>query len=832
MSRTTIDFGIDLGTTNSAIAVLSGIEPQIITNSVGATITPSAVYIDKRGRVRVGREAKDRRIEDEDNTDLEFKSRMGIGERGKKRFAASGIEMTPQQLSAEVLKSLKADVQTQMGEELRSAVITVPAAFELAECDATRESAGLAGFEISPLLMEPVAAALAYGFQDESEKLYWLVYDFGGGTFDAAILQMREGVIQVVNHAGDNHLGGKLLDWDIVDKFLAPALTKRYRLNDFRRGEPKWRAVYAKLKQAAEQGKIEVCRSRNAYEIFMEDVWEDDSGKMMDLEYNLSPTDIQEVIKPYVARSMNLCKQALDEKGLGGRNMAKILMVGGTSLIPWLRDEIQKGIGAELEFSIDPMTVVARGAAIFAGSQRKPQGQRTAPLPVGTFEVKLEYEAVGSDEDPELDGQVVHPQGKSLSGYAIEFVETRSQWTSGRIPLKSDGAFDTVLLAERGRKCEFAISLYDPTGTKLATDPPLIPYTMGLVIDGVPLIHSVGVAMANNQLDMLIKKGTALKARAKSIYRTAYSVKRGDGQELLNVPIVEGENISRADRNRHVGTLEVPSDKIKRDLPAGSEVEITLEIDESRLITTRAFIPILDQEFEATMKLSHDVPDPGKLRNKLQKEKERLEKLRGQAGHGQDSRTEMILSKIDRENMLPQVEQTLRGADGDLDAAQQCEKRLQELQIAIDNAEDALEWPNLVKKAEEALAYTRGQVNGTYGNENDRARLRVLEGDLRMAIDSGDPDLLRNQTEQMNTLGHSVFQRDPGLWIGLFQSLQNDLHLMRDRSLAEQLIAQGHRAVNNNDVEGLKAIVRQLLDLLPSEQRESRGGGLGGSLTK
>ena len=234
MQRTTIDFGIDLGTTNSTIAVIDGVDARVIPNKVGSGITPSAIWIDPRGRLQVGQEAKQRAlVSDSENGDLEFKLRMGLGAQGKKVFVRSGRAMLPEELSSEVLKSLKIDVQTNMGEELRAAVICVPAAFENSQTNATMKAAKLAGFGLSPLLLEPVAASLAYGFQTESENVYWMVYDFGGGTFDAAVMRIRDGLIQVVSYDGNNFRGGKLIDWDIVTKKLIPSLGQQFNLPDF-----------------------------------------------------------------------------------------------------------------------------------------------------------------------------------------------------------------------------------------------------------------------------------------------------------------------------------------------------------------------------------------------------------------------------------------------------------------------------------------------------------------------------------------------------------------------------------------------------------------------
>src|ERR1700733_5065046 len=262
MARTTIDFGIDLGTTNSAIAVLKGVTTEIIKNNADADITPSAVSIDKKGTIHVGHRARNRVIDAPDDAYVEFKRRMGTDQ--VYHFKSSGQERRPEQLSAEILKSLKGDVQQRTGEVVEASVITVPAAFELHQCDATRKAAEIAGFKMSPLLQEPVAAALAYGFQVDQEKAYWLVYDFGGGTFDAAIMKAEEGTIHVVNHGGDNFLGGSDIDWSIVEQILVPRLLGEFDLKDFTRGNTRWRQAFAILKRSAETGKIDLPRSERA----------------------------------------------------------------------------------------------------------------------------------------------------------------------------------------------------------------------------------------------------------------------------------------------------------------------------------------------------------------------------------------------------------------------------------------------------------------------------------------------------------------------------------------------------------------------------------------
>jgi molecular chaperone DnaK len=251
--RDTIDFGIDLGTSNSAIALAEGNTVTVIKNNDGWDITPSAVWLPRPDILHVGRRAKERVTSDPDNAAAEFKLEMGLADVAR-TFVAADRTLTPQQLSAEVLKSLRADAAHHCGQAPDAAVITVPAAFALNQNRATTEAATLAGFDVAcPLVQEPTAAAFAYGFHDEAvDRAYWLVFDFGGGTFDAAVVSKDNGDLRVRDHAGDPYLGGKLIDWALVDRILVPAVTRDIGLVDFRRDNPRWRKEFAKLKAAAE----------------------------------------------------------------------------------------------------------------------------------------------------------------------------------------------------------------------------------------------------------------------------------------------------------------------------------------------------------------------------------------------------------------------------------------------------------------------------------------------------------------------------------------------------------------------------------------------------
>lgn len=820
--RTTIDYGIDLGTTNSAIAVLKGTQAQVIPNNEGSSFTPSAVWIDKRGRLHVGREAKQRHEQDPDNCHIEFKLLMGQGERCKKTFAKSGREMLPEELSAEVLKSLKADVRQSTGEELIAAVITVPAAFEVDQCDATRKAAELAGFTTSPLLQEPVAAALAYGFQSGSDNVFWMVYDFGGGTFDAAVIQVRDGVIQVVNHAGNNYLGGQRIDWDIVNKKLIPELTKQYSLTDFRRGNPEWTSAIAKLKMATEQAKIEVSRKQQPSLIWFDpSLCEDEKGQVVDFEYELTPSDVEEIISPYITQTINLIKKALAESNLSPQNIEKLIIVGGSSFFPWLRDRLNAELGIPLDFSIDPITVVVRGAAIFAGTQKLDTSEIEAPA--GSFKLELEYEPMGFETDPMVGGKVAHPERASIEGYTIEFVENKSQWRSGKINLNATGAFMTEVHAEKGYKCEFLIELCDSSGTRQSIIPDRFSYTVGVVITNPPLTHSIGVAMANNVPDFFFKKGTALPTRSRHLHRTVLPVRKGQKGDLIRIPFIEGENTKRADRNDLLGKLEIYSDNVKRDVPVGSEVEITIHIDESRIITGKAYVPILDEEFEIVVNFEKETETISELQESFEHEKKRLDETREKASKTDSLKAEKALARIEQEQISEEVQSLLEASEGDPGAAPQFQNRLVDLKVAIDEVEDAIEWPTLLKDAKGRLEFAKYYVN-THGDDDEKKNLETLENDMQKAIDTGDPDILRQHTETIHSLGMQVALCQTDIWISWLEYCEERQSSLQDVSQAERLFSQAHRAMNNNDLEGLKAAVRQLIALLPREQQEELRG--------
>jgi len=346
--------GIDLGTTNSCVAVMEGGEPVVIANAEGNRTTPSVVAFSKTGERMVGQVAKRQAVTNPDRTVSSIKRHMG----SNYKVTIDGKNMTPPEISAMVLSKLKADAESYLGGTVTEAVITVPAYFNDSQRQATKDAGKIAGLEVKRIINEPTAAALAYGLDKENEQKI-MVYDLGGGTFDVSILDIGDGVIEVLATAGDTHLGGDDFDEAIMN----------YMVSEFKRengidlsGD---RVAMQRLREAAEKAKIELSGVTTS-NINLPYITADATGpKHLDL--TLSRAKFNELTANLVQRTTGPVKQALSDAGLNASQLNKVLLVGGSTRIPAVQDEVKKLTGKEPFKGINPDECVAVGAAIQGG---------------------------------------------------------------------------------------------------------------------------------------------------------------------------------------------------------------------------------------------------------------------------------------------------------------------------------------------------------------------------------------------------------------------------------------------------------------------------------
>ena len=346
--------GIDLGTTNSCVAVIEGGEPVVITNAEGARTTPSVVAFSKTGERMVGQVAKRQAITNPDRTISSIKREMGTDH----KVTIDGKSYTPQEISAMILQKLKGDAEAYLGESVTSAVITVPAYFTDAQRQATKDAGKIAGLDVKRIINEPTAAALSYGIDKEDDQKI-MVYDLGGGTFDVSIIEMGDGVQEVLATAGNNRLGG-----DDFDKRVMDWIINSFKVSDGidLSGD---KMAMQRIKEAAEKAKIELSGMTSA-SINLPFITADATGpKHLDL--TLSRAKFNELTADLVEKTMGPVRQALSDSGLSIGEINKVLMVGGSSRIPAVQEAVKKLIGKEPFKGINPDECVAIGAALQAG---------------------------------------------------------------------------------------------------------------------------------------------------------------------------------------------------------------------------------------------------------------------------------------------------------------------------------------------------------------------------------------------------------------------------------------------------------------------------------
>ena len=389
--------GIDLGTTNSCVSVIEGGEAVVIANAEGARTTPSVVAFSKTGERLVGQVAKKQAITNPDRTVSSIKRQMGTDY----KVAIDDKKYTPQEISAMILQKLKTDAEAYLGDKVTEAVITVPAYFTDSQRQATKDAGKIAGLEVKRIINEPTAAALAYGIDKETDQKI-MVYDLGGGTFDVSIIEMGDGVQEVLATAGNNRLGGDDFDQKIID-WLASTYKAENGI-DLRSDK----MAMQRLKEAAEKAKIELSGVTTA-EINLPFITVDATGPKH-LEMTLTRAKFNELTASLVDATMGPVRQAISDSGLNVSEIDKVLMVGGSSRIPAVQDAVKKFIGKEPFKGINPDECVAMGAALQAGVLG---GEVTGLLLLDVTPLSLGIETMGGINTKIIDRNTTIPVKKS-----------------------------------------------------------------------------------------------------------------------------------------------------------------------------------------------------------------------------------------------------------------------------------------------------------------------------------------------------------------------------------------------------------------------------------
>jgi molecular chaperone DnaK len=799
--------GIDLGTTNSAAAVFDGERVSVVRNAQGATVTPSVVRLDKQGRITVGTRARRFLEQDPTNTAAEFKRLMGTGK--PIDFPASGQPRTPEQLSAEILKALRQDITDQIGIAVERAVISVPALFELPQSAATSEAARLAGFARVELLQEPIASALAAGWRAEGDGGgTWLVFDLGGGTFDASLLETRDGLLRVVGHDGDNFLGGRDFDWAITEHLASRLATVP------RRNNPAHAGALRALRLAAEDAKIELSRGERAQVNLAQPLVIDGAEVEVDLELDRATVD--RLCTPLVDRALDVCVRLLTAHGLQPGQLARLVLVGGPTVMPLVRARVAARLEAGIAEGHDPMTLVAQGAALYAATAGLDGRAASIAVPAGR-QVWLQYPAVSADLTPHVVGKFVgaDPPAK------VKLVRADGAWTSTEATVGPDGTWLTTVSLLARHACTFAIEARDAGGKIVAVSPPSLTIVQGLTIGDPPLSRTLGVALANGLVQTYLERGAPLPARRTFTHHTIETVAKGSSDSVLRIPIVQGE-LQQAHLCRLVGTLDIGGDAVTDTVPTGAAVEVTIELDRGGRLAARALVPAIGQVFEHVAHLLVPDASPDALDASIRDLRRQLMELRTDAfrhGLGQ------VIEKLDRiESRLSEAERDIDAAHGgDADAAQRARRALLDVDATMTEADLARKWPQLDEQARHTAIAASSTV-GMYGTASERSLLQDVLTAMDQARRDKDPAELERQMRLARRLSNAAYHRTPEAWRWYFEDAASEVSKCRDLPKAHRLVAEGKAAMERDDDPELRRVVKALWQLLPEDSEARKKG--------
>jgi len=836
MKRIKIDYGIDLGTTNSAIARMEYGE-AIVKKSLDLQkdTIPSCVMFTKKGAVEIGDRAisqlgVDRRQEFQNpayssNVFIEFKRTMGTD----KSYSSSHMKRTynSEELSSEVLKKLKEPISD---ESISALVVTVPAKFGANQKEATRKAAELAGFKQIELLSEPVAASYAYGLNSKIKNGFWVVFDFGGGTFDAALIKLEEGVFKVISTEGDNYLGGKNLDFAIIDEILLPYFKDNYNIEAIVSDDEKLVKFRSQFKDKAEQLKIALS-SKQQEELFSqlgENFGEDDDGTPFEFDLTITREELNRVQQPFFQRAVDITKDLLKNNNLNGNQIDALILVGGPTLTPIMRQMLKDQITENIDFSVDPMTVVAKGAALYASTLNITVDDEPVAEDAKIVSLEINYEASTVETDSLINIKI--KSEAALAGKKAFAVVSRKDggWSSSKSELKQKPTLFELSLKEGIN--HFEVKLTDETGNHLVCTPN--EFTIRCILEGATgvgqgatLPFHWGIEIKNRKTDRMefvplkgLEKDRELTSKGLvGVYnglKTVSAIRPGVKDDFLRIPIYQGTSNAKGSRaiyNEHVFDLEISGEDLPALLPAGSTFDLTVHLDRNESVSGKVYFHKLDFQYDFNIDKDHRIAilPAYKIESELNDGMSIIEDI---------AESNVDFDMVELENLkksLFELQEYFEKGRNDSDRRKEVFDKLREIMIKVDNLDKGTIWDRLEKDILEKLQKLE-VANNEMGTAETKRVFELVKGKSDQVLRSKDQDLAREYLEQLEQLYMAVtliYQL-----VGRFRYLDRNFSSVNwtDTNKARHLINEGLEIIMtkpNEDV--LLSLIIEVENLMP-----------------
>lgn len=807
--------GIDLGTTNSAVCSFDGEELRLYKSPEQNDVTPSAIFLDKRGNKYLGKRAYDNSARNPDNAAVLFKRLMGTSTPIK--LSAVNVAMTPEECSAEILKLLYG----YLPEEIRNdhstgTVITVPAAFNQMQKDATMTASDQAGIGKVALMQEPVAAVMSVMRNRKNDGIF-LVYDLGGGTLDIAIAQSMSSRVSLLAHGGIAMCGGRDFDRIILDNIVKPWLLDKFDLpedfTDFS-SHTNFKPLVRMATWAAEKAKIELSSKPESIIALSEAELgvRDGSGEEIYLGIPFTRQTFDALIASKLDESIQSAKETMEKAGLSPHDVERIVFVGGPTNYKTLRDKVAFELGIAASMDVNPMTAVAEGAAVFAESidwnsqNRGRKSTRGAVSAGSSLNISFNFIARTPDSKAKI---VVRVAGMILPGTELQIESLDTGWSSGRIQLK-DATMIDVMLSKPGENT-FKIWIFDASGGPITLENNKILITRtAATIDAIPSSSSIAIEVLDKLggrpvLEYLVKEGDPLPHKGKKSFKATESLRAG-GSGAINFNLWEGEISDPITDNRLIGSFPITGSDVEEGvINAGAELVCDYEILDSGNVFIEVSVPSIGGAFHSgrnfysrqTGAIDYSsaskqvIEDAGAVRNRIEAASSKVD----------NPKLDQALKKLDQASNINKndndPETTKQAMDNVLEAkkllAQVRKTHLKEIrQLDLDSCCDFFN--NYVSK------YARPSENSAFEN---------LKRTAQCLIDNNSCDF-EGHLDQMRTKNFIILWRQDWFIVDRFKMLGEETHRFVDKRRHAELVAFGLDAIKKDDMEKLRQAVYEL----------------------
>jgi molecular chaperone DnaK len=803
--------GIDLGTTNTAISSFDGEEVRLYKSPEQHDVTPSAIFFDKRGNKYVGARAYDSAARSPDNAATLFKRLMGTST--PIALGAVNLTLTPEQCSAEVLRTvygyLPESIRIEKG---AGTVITVPAAFNQMQKEATLTAAEIAGIGSVALMQEPVAAVMSVMRRRRADGIF-VVFDLGGGTLDVAVAESISGRVSLLAHGGIAMCGGRDFDRALFDNVVRAWLSERFRLPEGWTADPQYKALLRTASWATETATIQLSQRESAVIALTENELgvKDLAGEEIYLDIELDRVRYDSIIAARIDEAVRATRETIDKAGLSAQDVERVVFVGGPTQYGPLREKVAFELGIAPSTDVNPMTAVAEGAAVFAESidwssrTRGRKAGRGALQTGGNMAVAFHYVA----RTPDRKARVVAKVTTAPEGAEFQIDSRETGWSSGRVKLSDGSALELPL--EKAGENAFKIFVFDGTGAPIALEADhIVIARTAASVDAIPASHTISIEARDriggpSVLDHLVKQGEQLPKKGVLKFKAEESLKAGS-TGALRFKLFEGEITDPISDNRFIGSFEIKGTDFEDGvISAGADLICEYEVLDSGNIVMEVSVPSIRGSFRSgrnfySSQLGRvDFTQAAQLVvEQAEEAKRRLEELQSRV---EDPRLDSARQKLD-------ASVTESAAAADPESTKQAMEHVQEARQLLAETRKA----HLTTIRQMELDRTRSYFDEyvrRYARQSEAGNFDNLVRTAQRSIDDRKPDF-EVHLDELRGKTFMILWRQDWFVVDRFKRLAAEEYLFPNVSEHRALTATGAEALRTGNMDQLRSIVAEL----------------------